>query len=135
MDQRITRSFDEPKREGLTWLERWKGNDAGLILCWEIGKEIRLKNPELAERAEKGELPVLGWKGGVEKKILKGEKTGTLFYLAQWQGLRGDDLNINPSQEPEITCAKTGVKVKYTGDSRSMENLEQGISSVEFRSN
>ena len=37
----------------------------------------REKYPELAERAEKGELPVLGWKGGVEKKIKKGEKLTT----------------------------------------------------------
>ena len=61
-------------------------------MCWEVGRELREKKPELARRAENGELPALGWKGGVETKTKKGEIYGTLFYLAQWQGLRGDDL-------------------------------------------
>jgi len=116
MDQRIKRSFHEPKRENLSWDERWKGYDRGLIICWEIGREIREKEPELAERAENGELPLLGWKGGVEKKTKKGEKYGTLYYLAQWQGLRGEDLDIDLSQEPELICSKTGMKVIFTGD-------------------
>ena len=91
MSQRVFRSYKEPKREGLSWDERWKGEDRGLIRCWEVGRELREKEPELASRAGNGELPVLGWKGGVEKKTKKGEKYGTLFYLAQWQGLRGND--------------------------------------------
>ena len=82
MNQRIHRSHKEPKREGLSWDERWKGKDKGLITCWEVGRELREKEPELASRAEKGELPVLGWKG-VEKKTKKGEKYGTLFHLAR----------------------------------------------------
>ncbi len=72
--------------------------------------------PDLARRTEKGELPVLGWKGGVDKKIKKGEKYGTLFYLAQWQGIRGDDLDIDLSDEPERVCSRTGVKVIFTND-------------------
>jgi len=58
----------------------------------------------------------LGWKGGVDKKTKKGEKYGTLKYLAQWQGLRGEDLNIDLSDEPELICSRTGVKVIYTAD-------------------
>jgi hypothetical protein len=69
MSQRIFRSFKEPKREGLSWAERWKGNDKGLITCWEVGRDLRQKDPELARRAENGELPALGWKGGVEKAL------------------------------------------------------------------
>lgn len=114
MSQRIHRSDREPIREGLSWDELWKGEDNGLITCWEVGRELREKEPELAVRAEKGELPVLGWKGGVEKKTKKGEKYGTLFYLAQWQGLRGDDLDIDLSKEPELTCSRTGMRVIYT---------------------
>ena len=91
MSQRIQRSHKEPKRKGLSWDERWKGEDKGLITCWEVGRELREKEPDLAIRAKNGELPVLGWKGGVEKKTKKGEKYGTLFYLAQWQGLRGNE--------------------------------------------
>ena len=93
-----------------------------MINCWEIGRERREKEPELAERAENGELPVLGWKGGVEKKTKIGQKYGTLYYLAEWQGLRGEDLDIDLSQEPELTCSKTGMKVIYTGDFKKYGN-------------
>lgn len=119
MSQRIYRSFGQPKREGLSWQEIWQGDDRGLILSWEIGREIRQREPELARSAENGELPashLLVWKGGVEKKILKSIKYGTLYYLAQWQGLRGEDLNIDLSEELELICSKTGMKVIYTGD-------------------
>ena len=75
-----------------------------------------MTDPEIAKRAKNGELPVLGWKGGVEKKIKKTEKYGTFNYLAQWQGLRGQDLDIDLSQETELICSKTGMKVIYTGD-------------------
>ena len=92
MTNHVSRSNNEPKREGLSWDERWKASDKGLIVCWERGREKSIEDPDLAERARKGELPVLGWKGGVEKKIEKKKKYGTLNYLAQWQGLRGEDL-------------------------------------------
>ncbi len=116
MNQRIYRSYRETIRDGLSWNELWNGHDKGLITCWEVGKELSKKEPELAERAKKGELPVLGWKGGVKKKTKKKEIYGTLFYLAQWQGLRGDDLDIDLSEESELICSKTGMKVIFTGD-------------------
>lgn len=117
MSHRVYRSVTEPpRRERLTWSERWKGNDGGLITCWEVGRRLREQEPDLARRAENGELPPMGWKGGVEKEQKKKEKYGTLFYLAQWQGIRGEDLDIDLSDEPEITCSKTGMKVTFTGD-------------------
>ena len=116
MSQRIYRSYKERKREGLSWDEKWKGSDRGMITCWEVGRKIRAEDPEIAKRAENGELPVLGWKGGVEKEIKKGEKYGTFYYLAQWQGLRGEDLDLDLSQEVTLTCTRTGVKVTYTDD-------------------
>lgn len=116
MNQRIYRSYTEPIRKGLTWEERWKGDDRGLIGCWELGRELREKEPELAKRAENGELPVLVWKGGIEKRLKIAEKYGTFNYLAEWQGLRGEDLNIDLSKELEIICSKTGMKIIYTGD-------------------
>ena len=122
MSQRVYRSFKEPKREGLSWEELWKADDRGLIICWEVGRVRRENEPELAKRAENGELPVLGWKGGVGKKILKKEKYGTLFYLAQWQGLRGEDLDIDLSQELERICSRTGMKVIYTSDYKKYGN-------------
>jgi len=121
MSQRIYRSYKEPIREGLSWEELWRGEDEGLITCWEVGRKIRERDPDLAKRVENGELPILGWKGGVEKKIKK-KKYGTLNYLAAWQGLRGEDLDIDLSQEPELICSKTGMKVIYTGDVNKYRN-------------
>ena len=119
MNQRIYRSFKKPIRGKLSWDKLWEGRDKGLIKCWEVGRELSEKEPDLAERAKKGELPVLGWKGGVEKKIKKKEKYGTLWYLAQWQGLRGEDLDIDFSEASELICSKTGIKVIYTDDVKS----------------
>lgn len=116
MYQRICRSYQEPTREGLSWAERWKGEDKGLVTSWEVGRELSKREPKLAERARRGELPVLGWKGGVQKKLQKKEKYGSLLYLAQWQGLRGDDLDIAMSEEIELVCSRTGMKVTYTND-------------------
>ena len=128
MSQRIFRSCREPIRKRLSWEERWEGDDKGFILCWELGRELRGKQPELAERAENGELPVLVWKGGVAKKIKKKGKYGSLYYLAEWQGLRGEDLNIDLSKEPEIICSKTGMKVIFTSDVEKYANdIDEGI--------
>ena len=120
MNNHLSRSIQEPKREGLSWKERWSGLDNGLIACWERGREKALENPELAERAKNGELVVLAWKGGVEKKI-KGKKYGSLSYLATWQGLRGEDLKINQNEEISIACSKTNVEVIFTPNLLSYE--------------
>lgn len=113
MTTNLYRSIEEPNRKGLTWEELWKGSDNGLIACWERGRVKASDNPELAESCKNGELPILAWKGGVDKKI-KGKKYGSLFYLATWQGLRGEDLNINQHQDITIICAKTNVEVIFT---------------------
>jgi len=117
MRSRIYRSVREPIRDNPSFEERWRGPDKGLIMCWEVGRKKGNDDPELAELAKRGELPLLYWKGGIEKKILKTEKYGTLNYLAEWQGLKGEDLDIDMSQEIEIVCSKTGMKVVFTGDS------------------
>lgn len=117
MSEHIYRSCQEPIRKEPSWDERWGGPDKGLIICWEVGRDKRNKNPELAERAENGELPILGWKGGIAKKINIKEKYGTLYYLAQWQGIRGEDLDVNLSEEREIICSATKIKVIFTTDS------------------
>ena len=122
MNQHIHRCHSDPLRDQLSWDERWKSADSGLITCWEVGRKLSKKEPEIAERAKNGELPILGWKGGVEKKIKKKEKFGTLFYLAQWQGLRGDDLDIDLSNKYDLVCSKTGMKVIYTNDMKKYGN-------------
>lgn len=114
----ISRKKSEPRRTGLTTEELWHSDDRGITICWEVGRDLAGSEPGLAERALRGELPVLAWKGGVEKKLEKSEKYGTFQYLATWQGLRNEDLNINPTIETELTCSRTGVKVIYTPDSK-----------------
>lgn len=112
----IRRSVGEPLRVGLSASEYWLAEDRGLIKCWELGRETAEKSPELAARARHGELPVLTWKGGVERELTNPVKFGTFRYLATWQGMRGDDLNIDTTVEIEITCSRTGMKVIYTPD-------------------
>lgn len=113
---KIHRSITQPIREGCTWDERWNAADNGLIACWERGREKRLEEPSLATRAAAGQLVVLPWKGGVEKAIKQKQKFGTLFYLAMWQGLRGEDLDIDLGEEIGLTCTTTGMAVVFTSD-------------------
>ena len=114
---KIRRSKNEPIRQGLSWEERWKGIDEGLIACWERGREKALEDSALAQSAKDGQLIVLPWKGGIEKQIKKKMKYGTLNYLAMWQGLRGDDLQIDTGTEPELTCTVTHMLVVFTKQS------------------
>ena len=110
----VTRSIKEPIRQGLSWQERWSGPDKGLITCWEVGRDLGEKKPEMAESSKKGALPVLGWKGGVSKKLVQDKLPGSLFYLAMWQGLRNEDLNIDVERELVLTCSLTGQMVIYS---------------------
>jgi hypothetical protein len=114
MAARLRRSADQPIRERLSWGERWDGPDMGLIWCWERGRQERLERPDDAARADKGELVDLDWKGGVEKKIVAEKKLGTLKYLATWQGLRGEDLDIELEAERVIVCTRTGQAVVFS---------------------
>ena len=119
---RIYRSFSEPDRKNLTWEETWKREDRGLIKNYEVGRALGLKNPELVEKAKKGELPVLGYKGGVEKELKNKDKIGALNYIAKWQALRGEDLDVDLEQEIVLTCTKTDVRVTFTMDSEKLKN-------------
>ena len=114
---RITRSIEEPTRTNLSWQELWQASDKGLIACWECGRTKGLEDSGLASAARNGELMILPWKGGVEKALKVGKKYGTLNYLAMWQGLRGEALNISLVEERSLTCSRTGMIVTYTSDS------------------
>ncbi|CAH0265290.1 hypothetical protein E3Z27_19145 [Pseudomonas mediterranea] len=120
----VKRTIDTPPRTGLTREDLWEGQDKGLIKCWEIGRDRATKFPELAQRCLAGELPVLGWKGGVNRSLKKNEKFGCLKYLAQWQGLRGEDLDIDLSQERTLTCTSTKMIVTFTPDRAKYVNQE-----------
>lgn len=113
---KIQQSIAAPIRQHGTWEERWEGPDSGLIACWERGREKSSEDKQLAEAARSGQLVVLPWKGGVEKSTKLKKKFGTHFYLAMWQGLRGDDLNITSEEEVSITCSATGTTVIFTSE-------------------
>lgn len=116
MPSRITRSMSEPIRERLTWEETWKGPDEGLIFCWELGRQESTRKPELAAKAKAGELPPMDWKGGIDKKMKNKKRFGTLKYLATWQGLREEDLDIDLERETPMHCSRTGQLVIFTRD-------------------
>lgn len=113
---KLTRSIDESIRSARTWDELWNGPDQGLIACWERGRAKRHENPNLARKAEAGQLVVLPWKGGVEKATKVGKKYGALYYLAMWQGLRSEDLSIDTTEECAVVCTATGMTVVFTVD-------------------
>lgn len=111
---RLKRSIDEPIREGLSWTDLWQGPDDGLIWCWERGRQERLERPDDAARAGRGELIGLDWKGGVRKKVKADTMPGTLRYLATWQGIRGEDLDIDLESECTIVCSRFGQTVVFS---------------------
>ena len=59
------------------------------------GVDKARETPLLSEQALRGELPPLAWKGGADKPIKAGKRVGSLHYLATWQGLRGEPLDID----------------------------------------
>lgn len=113
---KLQRSISEPIRIGLTWDQTWKSDDNGLISCWERGREKKTQDHGLAGKASAGQLVVLPWKGGVERLIKAKQKYGTLNYLAMWQGLRNEDLNIDTEAETTLICTATGMHVVFTKD-------------------
>jgi hypothetical protein len=52
----IYRSINEPIRERLSWNELWRGQDQGLIICWEMGRKHALSDFDLANKAKRGDL-------------------------------------------------------------------------------
>lgn len=117
-------TVDAPDLDDAPFDQRWRGADGGLILTWTIGLQMAGREPELAAAALRGELPVLPWKGGVARAI-KGPKLGALHYLATWQGLRGEDLDIDTENPPTLRCARTGVEVSFTGDLQQLLKVDE----------
>ena len=114
----IFRSILEPIRKEMSWNERWDREDQGLIACWERGREKSKEAPSLASLTCNGELVVLPWKGGVEKPLKNKKKYGSLSYLAMWQGLRGENLDIKIASETMVICSRTKMEVTFTGDQK-----------------
>jgi hypothetical protein len=100
-----------------TWEQRWEGPDGGLRACWQAGQDLRDRRPDLAQAVKQGQLPELPWKGGVAPGLKARRKWGSPYYLAMWQGLRGDPLTATHETDVALTCSATGVTVTYTSDS------------------
>ena len=116
----VRRSVTNPIRSGLSIEERWKSPDEGVIAAWERGREISEEaspdSEDLTLRARRGELVILPWKGGVKQGLKIKRKFGTMRYFAMWQGLRGEDLDVDLESEPTRECSATGIVVTYTTD-------------------
>src|SRR5674476_952496 len=113
---KVFRAISEPVRKDPTFDERWGSIELGLITSWEAGREMGLEKPELVEDAKVGRLMVLPWKGGVAKALKTTTKYGVFNYVAMWQGLRGENLNVDPEVEMTMTCTVMNVTVTYTSD-------------------
>ena len=112
----ITWEYTEPDRLNLTWKETWEQEDKGLIKNYETARLLSKKKPQLSEKAKNGEFPALNYKGGMDVKLKTKTKIGSLNYLAQWQALREEDLNIDLNKEVIKVCSKTGIEVTFTMD-------------------
>ena len=113
-------SIREPLRDNPDWSARWGDLAAALITCWERGRELAIQNTSLAAAVRAGQLVPLSWRGGVPPPV-RGDKApkrkyGSFHYLAMWQGLRGDDLDINTESNPQRVCARFGTVVTFTDD-------------------
>jgi hypothetical protein len=117
---RVQRAKTEPLGINPDWTARWGSPEAGLITSWQRGRELAEQDPDLADAARRGELVPLSWKGGVTQPARGARpprrKYGSFHYLAMWQGLRGDDLDIDTEAAPERACSRYGTVVVFTDD-------------------
>lgn len=114
---RITAAAAFPPSQPGDWTARWEGQDHGLIAAWFAGREYAQHAPDVAEQARRGVLVALPFKRGATTPV-KGMRWGTLLYVAMWQGMRGEDLDIDPTADVRLTCSSTGGAITYTLDSR-----------------
>lgn len=122
---KVSRSISIPVRKYPSFEERWKSYDRGLITAWEVGREKAITSPKLKESALNNELPVLGYIGGYSKELSNIKfKYASFYYLAQWQGIRGNDLDIDSIRDEGkvLICSKTGMKTIFTSYSNKVSN-------------
>jgi hypothetical protein len=108
---RIACSVSKLPTQEDSYTARWEGADGGVIACWLRGLEMRKEYPHLATLAQEGTLPLLPWRGGIDKAPKSGKRLGAIQYLAGWHGLRGEDLDIDVSVDHEHVRAH-----RRTGD-------------------
>lgn len=118
----IQESIQSPPAAEPDWHKRWEGPDKGLICAWLQGIDKAQHDADMAQCARNGELPVTAFRGGIVKALKNRDimKLGALHYVAYWQGLRGEDLDIDQDTEPQLTCSRTGMTFVYTGDTAKL---------------
>ncbi len=128
MAKHLRRSIIDPISQYFrSFDERWLGSDRGLLVSWECGRRMSEEDPDRAKRARAGELVQLPWKGSPwrikrpERVSPKRKFYGSLHYLAMWQGLRGEDLDIVLDERRTIRCSKTGLSVTFGADVPNVE--------------
>ncbi|WP_434120383.1 hypothetical protein [Pseudomonas fortuita] len=99
----------------LSFFERWLDEDYGLIWCWERGRRRSVENPALVASCLAGNLPSLSGRIGLARN--QGQTKESLKYLAEWQGLRGENLNIKLDIKVFLTCSESCVEVSFEHDS------------------
>jgi len=127
---KINKTINEPIRAELDRNIAWSSEDKGLIAAWEAGRKIRARRDSdsdsacLVEAIERGELPVLPFKGGVSKPLKSGKKIGVHLYLAMLLGIKGEDLDVDTDVRSTLRCRKTDVVVTFTSDFEDYKNAE-----------
>lgn len=116
MSQVLNISIEQPIREALSYDERWRGEDQGLITAWEVGRKLAVKDLETRDKVLAGELPPLGFKGGQEKSTKVAQKFGTLHYYTQLLGIKGKDLKVDMDRNYALVCSRTLNEVVFTMD-------------------
>lgn len=112
----IHHRHDSPPQAEADFDARMNGPDGGIVNAWLAGRDLRGSRPDLAAAASAGQLPVLPYRGGVDRPIKRKDKLGSLLYVAMWQGLRSDDLNVDASKDVQLVCTRHGVPVTFTPD-------------------
>ena len=120
----ISRSITTPIRQEISREERFFSFDRGLINAWEVGRRFRTRKTDMARKCENGEFPISIWSGGVDRTLIE-PKYGSLKYLAHWQGMRGEDLFINTSEEHTFQCTRTESVIVFTSDSSKFSPPEK----------
>ena len=113
---RVAENIATPIRTGLSFEQLFRQEDKGLIKAWEIGRVRATKNPDEGTRAKQGQLLPLIYQGGFAKKLKETNKMGTMHYLAMWQGLRGENLDLDTELRVTLTCTKFQIVVTYSFD-------------------
>ena len=115
----IFRYISEPIRKDASFDERVNGEDKWLILAWEVGRNIAIDSPNIADKVKDGELPQLSYKGGHAIKLKNSDhKYGTFHYLAEIQGILGKDLDIDYERDEGfiLVCSRTGMRTIFTSE-------------------